>query len=192
MGRWRITTGFDFIHKMGYKYYMQLDDDAMINNKIDFNIVEKFRRKEYNMGVFSDYIGEVPHVTQGLAELTRYWLSITKFTPTGPLFDHMNPKNIDGLTSKGWDRYYHPTYFLITEIDFWFSDIVQDYLTTVLQSGRDVEGRWGDQVTQNMMRIIFIPKDKVWVMTEIDVGHDRHKRSNFEQWCIKSGIFSVH
>ena len=143
MGRWRITTGFDFMHDMGYKYYVQLDDDAMINNKIEFNIVQRFREKGYQMGVFSDYIGEVPHVTQGLAELTRYWFSITNFSPTGPLFEHMNPKSIDGLTSKGWDRYYHPTYFLITSLDFWFSEIVQDFLTTVLQSGRDVKGGGG-------------------------------------------------
>lgn len=191
MGRWRITTGFDFIYKMGYKFYMQLDDDAMLNNKIEFNLVQKFREKQYQMGVFSDYIGEVPQVTNGLAELTRYWLTITNYNPTGPLFDHVSPKSLDGVTSKGWDRYYHPTYFLITSIDFWFSDIVQDFLTTVLQSGRDVEGRWGDQVTQNMMRIVFIPKEKVWVMDEMDIGHDRHKKANFENWCTKPGIVSL-
>lgn len=190
MGRWRITTGFDLLYKMGYKFYMQLDDDAMLNNKIDFNLVQKFREKQYQMGVFSDYIGEVPQVTNGLAKLTRYWLTITIYNPTGPLFDHVSPKFLDGVT-KGWDRYYHPTYFLITSIDFWFSDIVQDFLTTVLQSGQDVEGRWGDQVTQNMMRIVFIPKEKVWVMNEMDIGHDRHKKANFENWCTKPGIVSL-
>ena len=192
MGRWRLTFAYDFVRVMGYQYYLQYDDDACLNSFLDFNIVTKFQNSSYKMGVFSDHIGEVAHVALGIAELTRYWMTINKYLPQGTLFNHLTPKNIDGLFSNpgnfgGWDRYYHPGYFLITSIDFWFGDLVQDYLTTILKSGRDVEGRWQEQLVQNMIRLVFIPPGKLWIMNEVDIGHDRHKRLNFENWCIKDG-----
>ena len=193
MGRWRLSFAFDFVRAVGYKYYLQFDDDAMLNNFLDFNLVSRFRNMSYEMGVFSDSFGEVAHIALGMAELTRYWLTVNKFQPTGLLFEHLSPKNIDGLVSQhgnvgGWDRFYHPGYFLIVSVDFWFSELVQDYLTTIFKSGRDVEGRWQEQLVQNMIRLVFIPREKLWVMNEVDIGHDRHKRQNFENWCVKTGI----
>lgn len=193
MGRWRLTFAFDFVKAMGYKYYLQYDDDAMLNNPLDFNIVSKFRNASYKMGVFSDSIGEVAHVAIGLAELTRYWLTINHYVPPGTLFNHLTPKSMEGLYSNpgsrgGWDRNYHPGYFVITSIDFWYEDLVQDYLTMIMKLGRDVEGRWQEQLVQNMIRLVFVPPERLWVMNEVDIGHDRHKRANFENWCIKSGV----
>jgi len=188
MGRWRLTFSFDFVKAMGYKYYLQFDDDAMLNNYLDFNIVERFTNSSLMMGVFSDSIGEVAHVASGIAELTRYWLTISKYVPEGLIFEHVTPKSIEGLHSqtgsqRGWDRYYHPAYFFVVSIDFWYSSLVQDYLATILKTGRDVEGRWLEQLVQNMIRLIFVPAHKLWVMNEVDIGHDRHKRQNFIAWC---------
>ena len=33
MGRWRLTFSLDFARRMGYKYHLQFDDDAMLNGK---------------------------------------------------------------------------------------------------------------------------------------------------------------
>jgi hypothetical protein len=49
---------------------------------------------------------------------------------------------MNGLSSDGWDRLYHPGYFVIINLDFWFQLEVQDFLTTVMRSGRDIEGRY--------------------------------------------------
>lgn len=103
---------------------------------------------------------------------------------------HLQPRNINGLSSDGWDRMYHPGYFIIFHIDFWYQNEVQDYLLTIFKSGRDIEGRWQEQAVMNMIRLVFIPYKQLWVMNDIDIGHDRHTKSNFDNWCIKSGILT--
>lgn len=191
MGRWRLSFSLDFAKEMGYAYHLQFDDDAMLNGPLNFNIVEKLRDKRTMMGVFSDHIGEVPQCTLGLPELTRYWLTIKGLAPKGALFKHVNPPNMDGVTSAGWDRMYHPGYFMIFDVDFWFQHEVQDYLTTVFRSGRDVEGRWQEQAVMNMMRLVFIPEDHLWIMNEVDIGHDRHNPKHFDAWCVKPGFVTA-
>jgi len=188
MGRWRLTFSLDFVKAMGYKYHLQFDDDAMLNTIVSYNILPEFHKHSYHMGVFSDLIGEVPQVTLGLPELTAYWMKIRNYQPEGPIFKNLRPGDITGLTSDGWNRMYHPGYFLIISIDFWYSNQIQDYLNTIFRSGRDIEGRWQEQAVMNMIRLIFIPENQLWVMNDIDIGHDRHKRQHFENWCIKSGV----
>lgn len=191
MGRWRLTFSFDFAKEMGYEYHLQFDDDAMLNSPVPYNIISEFQTKQYSMGVFSDLIGEVPHVTLGLPELTNYWLKIHKFTPRGLIQRHLKGQTLQAFNSDTWDRMYHPGYFLIVKISFWFSKEVQDYLMTILRSGRDIEGRWQEQAVINMIRLIFVPEKELWIMNEVDIGHDRHKRSNFENWCVRTGVMRI-
>jgi len=188
MGRWRMTFAIDFVRAMGYKYYLQLDDDAMINNQLNMNIVDTFKSKGYNMGVFSDHFGEPITITNGLPELTKFWLTINNFIPQGTLLEHVRGHTLANVNSDDWDRYYHPVYFLILDIDYWFTDNVQSFVSLIMKTGRDIEGRWLEQMIQNMVRLVFIPKEKVWIVNEVDVGHDRHHKASFENWCVKTGI----
>ena len=127
-----------------------------------------------------------PEMLSGLAELTRYWIVINKFTPKGPLYEHLTPKNIEGLATDHWDRKYHPGYFTILDLDFWFSSNVQDFVATILRTGRDIEGRWQEQGVINMVRLLFLPDSAVLIVPQQDdIKHDRHIKANFENWCKK-------
>lgn len=191
MGRWRLSFSPDFARAMGYSYHLQFDDDAMFNGVLDFDLVKHLSAERKMMGVFSDLIGEVPQCTLGLPELTRYWLTIRGHTPKGALFKHVNPPDMSGVTSAGWDRMYHPGYFIIISMEFWFQNEVQDYLTTVFRSGRDVEGRWQEQAVMNMMRLVFIPESQLWIMYEADIGHNRHNKRFFNEWCVQTGLIAA-
>jgi hypothetical protein len=100
----------------------------------------------------------------------------------------VNPPNMEGVTSAGWNRMYYPGYFIIINTDFWFQSEIQDYLTTVFRSGRDIEGRWQEQAVINMMRLVFVPEPQLYLMHEVDIGHDRHNRKHFEAWCVNTGL----
>lgn len=191
MGRWRLAFSLDFAKALGYDYHLQFDDDAMLNAPIPYNIVTRFRDKSYDIGVFSDLIGEVAHVVAGLPELTYYWLKMNRHTVQGALLKHLRPSALSALTTDGWDRMYHPGYFLLFSVSFWFREDVQDYLTAVLRSGRDIEGRWQEQSVMNMIGLVFVPEERYWVMQEVDIGHDRHKRGNFDSWCVKTGLITA-
>lgn len=192
MGRWRLTFSFDFAKAMGYEFHLQYDDDAMLNSPIPYNITAKFNENNAKIGFFSDIIGEVPHLVLGLPEITQYWLRINRYQPKGSIFQHLKKhslgENIQAISSDTWDRLYHPGYFILIRVSFWYTPEVQDYLRTIMKLGRDVEGRWQEQAVMNMISLIFLPEKEVWVMQEVDIGHDRHKRANFENWCVKTGL----
>lgn len=191
MGRWRLTFSLDFARAMGYDYHMQLDDDAVLLGDVNFNMVEKMRSSSIDMAVSSDIIYENTHVVLGLAELTNFWIRMNKYEPKGNLFAHCKPPNLSGLTSETWDKSYHPGFWFITSVPWWFSEQPQSYLETVLRSGKDVEGRWQEQGVMNMMRQVMIPESNVLVMN-VDIGHDRHRKSNFVNWCEKQGYAAIY
>ena len=187
MGRWRLTFAFDFAKAMGYPYLMQLDDDAVLNSHVEKNIVEVMNMNKYQMAVFHDSQDEIREVIWGLPEFTRYWLTINNFTPVGPLFKHLTPPNLNGLTMEGWDRHYYRGYAIITSLEYWFQPNAQDFVTRVMRLGRDIEGRWQEQAVMNMMRLLFIPEDKLIRFNAVEFGHNREDGRNFHNWCTRQG-----
>ncbi|RYH05124.1 hypothetical protein EON65_45595 [archaeon] len=183
MGRWRLAFSPDFAKEMGYEYHLQFDDDAILLQEYPENIVEHMNSKQMEMAVNGDILGEVAHLVIGLPELTYYWMRVNNYSPQGILLKRVRGGDMWSFLNGGWDRYYHPGFFIIISMTWWFRSEIQDYLNTVMRLGRDIEGRWQEQEVMNMMRLVFIPEDKVWVMKDLDIGHDRHKRGNFEKWC---------
>jgi hypothetical protein len=185
MGRWRLTFSFDFAKEMGYAYNMQYDDESLLNTKVPFDLGQDLMLGQYSMAVFTHQVDEIPEVIQGLTELTRYWLTVNHYTVAGPLFKHVVPHNLDGLTLDGWDRLYYRGNALATSVDFWFQADVQDYLMMVLKLGRDVEGRWQEQAVMNMIRLVFMPEDKLLHVRGVEIGHDRGNKNAFYGWCVR-------
>jgi hypothetical protein len=45
-----------------------------------------------------------------------------------------------------------------------------------------------EQAVMNIMRLVFIPEPNLWIMKDVDIGHDRHNRKHFVAWCVNSGV----
>jgi hypothetical protein len=105
---------------------------------ISLRRLEKLNAK---MAVHAAESQEATEMVRGLPELTKYWLEIRNYAPIGPIFDHVYPHNITGLSTSSWDKSYHQAYFLIISLDLWFKVPVQDFLNCIFKSGRDIEGR---------------------------------------------------
>jgi hypothetical protein len=129
-------------------------------------------------------VDEIPEVVHGLPELTKYWLVVNNHTPQGTLYQHVTPHDQSGLTSEGWDRMYYRGYGLVTSIDYWFLPQVQDYLTTIMRLGRDIEGRWQEQAVMNMMRLVFIPEEKFKQLTVVEIGKGLRKLVRARRLCV--------
>ena len=92
-------------------------------------------------------------------------MTIRNFSePLGPLFDYLFSGTIDGMTTLGWDRQIHPGNFVILNLEFWFSTIVQDFVEQVLRSGADIDQRWTEQAVVNMIRLLFVPTSNTFVL----------------------------
>jgi hypothetical protein len=176
MGRWRMTFAMDFAREMGYAYALQLDDDAFIDQLIPFDLVQVFKQKNTRMGFSKELIGTPRHLTTGLPEFVRFWLMIANFNPTGPLYSRFEPPGIEGLSTAGWNMMVHPGYFIVISTDFWYKEIVQNFLTTLFRSGRDIEGFYTEQTIMNFVSMIFVPEQSVFV-AGFDVIHDRNDQA---------------
>lgn len=183
-----MTYSLDFAKEMGYNYHLQLDDDALINTQINYNLVKRLQKSNTEMAFYPDKFGTPLHLTLGLCELTRFWLRVNNFEPVGDIFKSLNPPNFNGMTTDGWNRMCHSGYFIIIKIDFWFSKPIQSYLTTLFRSGRDIEGFYTEQTIMNMIKLVFVRENRYFLLNDINIIHDRHKVEslNFVQRCISN------
>jgi hypothetical protein len=192
MGRWRLTFPLGFVREMGYEYHLQLDDDAIISIPVKYNFVQRMREEKMQMAVTYMPFGEPLVITLGLPEFAYYWIKLNKYEVQGTLFQHCKPNNLQGLNSEGFDRSYYPGYFIITSVNWWFDTQPQNFLEAILRSGRDVESRWQEQAVMNMMRLLFIPEKQLWIINDIEVEHDRHKKETYQNYCAAHGIQALY
>lgn len=76
--------------------------------------------------------------------------------PVGELFSHVQPSNMSGLTSEGWDRMHYQGCFQLIDVNFWHDEVVQNFLQLVLKTGSDMEQRWQEQVNDAIDRLFYI------------------------------------
>jgi hypothetical protein len=190
MGRWRLTFQMEFLRAMGYSYFLQYDDDTMLNSIIKMNIVNHFRNNQILFGASTYYGREQAMVVDNLAEMTKEWIIMTRFEPQGPLVKHIQSfHGISTFNSTTWDRMIYLGFFIILDVNHWFNNhYLQDYLKYILQSGKDITNRWQEQAVQNMIRLLFIPENKVWIARDAEIGHDRFSKIKFRKWCMLTGI----
>jgi hypothetical protein len=60
---------------MGYKYYLQLDDDTMINQLLEYNVVEKMQSSDYKLAVPYQIWQDSPEMLAGTCH--SLWISIS-------------------------------------------------------------------------------------------------------------------
>lgn len=174
MGRWRLTYAFDFVHALGYKYMLQIDDDTLMMQSINFNIVDRFSSSGMAFGYRDKIYEDDPVVLLGLAELAKYWLvSRGVKSPPGTLFKHVSPAGLEGVSSAGWDRQLFIAAFMVINVDFWYEEPVQDFLHLVLSTGGETTQRWLEQAVINMISLLFLPEHSVYAFRNTDMIHEK-------------------
>ncbi|EFJ49408.1 hypothetical protein VOLCADRAFT_104304 [Volvox carteri f. nagariensis] len=184
MGTWRLTYMPAFARDMGHRYVMQLDDDSFIMSPVGFNIVELFDKQSYLLAA-RNIMKDVPTVTWGLPELTRFYLVANKIVPTR-LFEHCKPHDLSGLYTKlsiakghefpdeqtkdlnrlrlpksgGWDMTILYGNCLMWSLDWWFKPEVNRFVQLCLASGGVVNYRWNEQAVISMMWQVFVKKEQ--------------------------------
>jgi hypothetical protein len=176
MGRWRLLFQPYFIYHMNYNYFLQLDMDTFLTNKIEFNILDIMISKSIYFSTTNKIYKMDPlEVLNGLAEFTRFWIVTKQYNVKGGLYETTNPSSIQGLYTNidnnyGWNRYIYGAYFMLFDINqFWFDSDAQDYLFSILRAGYDVEQRWLEQGVENMMMLLFIKSENKRVFTTKEI-----------------------
>jgi hypothetical protein len=100
--------------------------------------------------------------------ITRNYL-----TPAGPLFENVATGNITGLHGEGWNRQIVSGNFMLFDVGFWFEPAVQDFMQLVHSTGSDMNMRWQEQAVVNMVRLLFLPGERVHAFPQHQSLHQK-------------------
>lgn len=174
MGRWRLTYAPAFARSLGYRYMLFADDDALVVQPIDQNLVELCDTHKVALVHRNKVLLDIPAAITGIAELARYWMVTRNVSePFGPLFEHLTPPNMEGLTTAGWDKHTFQSAFMVLNLDFWYEEPVQDFLDLVLSTGGDLMQRWLEQGVMNLVKLMFLTVEQVLLLPQTAVLHDK-------------------
>ena len=172
MGRWRMTFQFDFVKSIGYNYMLQIDDDAYIIQNNPTNLIQQFHSNDILLGHRHRFHVEIPEVTIGLLELVKFWMiSRQYYYPSGSIYNTTIPHNISGISSENWNYHSLPSYFMLYNVNFWFDDIVQNFLNLVFTTNSDILHRWCDQTVMNIIKLLFIKERSIHLFHQHYVIH---------------------
>ena len=151
-----------FAQRLNYPYLLQLDDDSYFTSPLRIDLLQFVRSRDLDLAArftFSD----ADFVTQGLPELTRYFLVTEKLAMPPALASNCNPPTIEGLYTAasfglagGWSRKVLYGNFVIVSTAFWHRPDVQSFLQLVLKTGGHFRFRWNEQSTVGMIWQLFV------------------------------------
>ncbi|KAG2483029.1 hypothetical protein HYH03_018059 [Edaphochlamys debaryana] len=164
-----------------------MDDDSFVLEQIPENLVSLFDKRKYKWGGRLVY-PDVSMVTWGLPELTRYFLTTHRVTPT-TLWAHCDPPGWSGLFSSadnaseaelqlrgswidsvtpragGWDRQVIEGSFMLISLEMYFRPLFQRFVELCRTSGGTGQYRWNQQSVLAMAVQLFVEKDELYVGT---------------------------
>ena len=168
-GHWRLTFQMSFAQALGYSYLLQLDDDSYFTSPLEIDLLHFARSRDLDLAA-RKAINDLPHVTQGLAELTRYFLVTEALDIPPVLARNCNPPTVEGLYTAssfglggGWNRKVLNGNFLMVSMAFWHRPDVQSYLQLILKTGGHFRFRWNEQAVIGMMWQLFVEANHVHV-----------------------------
>lgn len=86
------------MRKHGYRYILQTDDDAFLEEPLTMNLMNLM--SEHNFYIAARVVSkDEPAVLWGLAELVKFFLLTEHISPI-TLFDHCQPHDITGVYSR--------------------------------------------------------------------------------------------
>lgn len=178
MGQWRLEFQFHFLHRLGYKYALQFDDDSRLLAPVPYNIVERMQEGQHHWAARNVVHDEV-WVTTGLPELTRYFIVTEGLQPT-QLYNFCSPSNINGVFTQktgivfddagqqvegaGWQPKVLYGNLVVVSLDFWFQPLQQRFLKLVIASGGHFRFRWNEQGVIGMMWQLFSRKEDLMLL----------------------------
>lgn len=180
MGEWYLQHMAPAVKAFGHRYVLKMDSDSFVHEPIDGsskgNIVALFRSARLLMGA-RRIIKDKPALLWGAPEAARLFLSLERLNPPGPIFQHCKPANLDGLFSnyytdathgsiapvpsyKGYDNTIIHGNFVILDLDWYLSPLVQRWVHLARASGGTLRYRWNEQSTWSLMWLMLVPEQQ--------------------------------
>lgn len=185
MMRWYGILIYQFLSDLGYEMYMRMDDDSLIHSQIDYDMFKFMHDNNYEYG-FRCYANDHISVSNGLIEFCREYMENKNLS--GCWLDRfINQKSIWKSPSYNILGYYNN--FLISKLDFWMRDDVQDFLKHLDNSGYMYTRRWNDLISQAVTIQMFMNRRNIYQFTDWTYEHATFVNYNSQDTLEWGGIY---
>lgn len=178
MCRWYSCLIHPFLIKMGYDWYMRMDDDSFIHSEIKYDLFDYMIEHKYKYGYRAN-IKESSSASVGFADMTLSYLLCKKIKSKFFLESF--------LTDGSWNRNGYYNNFLISDLHFWMKKEVRDYLNFIDRTGFIYYNRWNDAIIQTAAVQIFLEKNQIYKFTDWTYEHSTFNKNKELSWggmCI--------
>ena len=163
---------YDYLDKLGYDWYMRMDDDSYIHTSIDYDLFEFMIKSGFEYGYRVDH-KETEQMSRGFGEALLSYIKAENVEPTF-LMEHFykvsdpEPNSLLGCKYDLWGYYNN---FHITRVGFWKNPDVQRFLNHMDRIGAGYKFAWTDLLIQSAAVQIFMPKKQVVKFTDWTYEH---------------------
>lgn len=170
MMRWYGILIYEYLAKLGYEWYMRMDDDSLLHSRIEYDLFKFMYDHNYEYG-FRSYCNDHIGVSMGLIEFCKDYCINNNISPT--FLNRYGLYNEISTTNKHNILGYYNN-FLIAKLSFWLRDDVQKFLRHYDTSGYQYTRRWNDLISQAVTVQMFMDRNKVY---------------HFNDWCYEHTTF---
>lgn len=165
MTRWFGVLVYEYLHGLGYEWFMRMDDDSYFLSCIP-----------YDMFWWADnnnitYAYRMIHIDDGTGPFTD--IIQNAMDEWGQPITPKLLKHFEGgvFTHEKWDGHHYYNNFCLTKLAFWMSPAVRYLLTTLDDAGYQYTRRVLDAPLQSMIVDLLIPEKNIWHFTDWSYSH---------------------
>lgn len=146
-------------------WYMRLDTDSFIIDKIDYDI---FQYLEKNGKIYG-YVAEALEHPSACEQIEPFFLDLSNTYGRGFIdyfLDNQNKYNLKNLYNN----------FEIKNVRYMCSDICQQIIDRIIKSNNIYHYRWGDHLLMTFLMSITTSRDKIHRFSDVGYHHQFYKQ----------------
>ncbi|KAG7879449.1 hypothetical protein KL935_003101 [Ogataea polymorpha] len=164
----RFNSGFFYKHPLlqQYKYYWRVEPDVDFYCDVDYDPFRLMREQQKIYG-FTISIYEFR------ATIASLWDTVRAFLSMNPEAQHSNSL-VDFISDDSGVSYnlcHFWSNFEIADMDFWRSQLYEDFFNYLDASGGFFYERWGDAPVHSIAVSLFVDRDKIHFFDDIGYNH---------------------
>mmetsp|Transcript_113964 Transcript_113964/g.302879 ORF Transcript_113964/g.302879 Transcript_113964/m.302879 type:complete len:395 (-) Transcript_113964:253-1437(-) len=165
MTRWYGVLAYEYLNKMGYEWFMRMDDDSYFLSCIDYDIFDF--AESHNI----TYAYRMEHVDDGTGPFTdiiQEAMDDWGMPTPEKLLDRFAGRDFKW---EKWDGRHYYNNFCLTKVSFWMSEPVQYLLRKIDGTGYQYTRRVLDAPLQSLLVLLLIPEEQIFKYPDWSYSH---------------------
>jgi hypothetical protein len=126
------------------------------------------------MGLISNTFLIDPKFVSGFPEFVRYWMAVSGLhEPLGDLYANLETPSLDSLTPQGWNHKAYWGYWVLFDVNWYLTPLVQNFVSSIHREGADIERFWTEQCIWTMLKLLLVPVEEFLLVSFLDIQHGR-------------------